>query len=96
MSREVLGDARPALRPRAGVELAVCRGDAELLTDYAGEIDLDVEAFDSALDDGTYAEKVQSQYEESISLGAARPTFLFNEVPYPRTSVCPCRGLSRS
>jgi len=65
-----------------------------LLTDYAGEIDLDVEAFDSALDDGTYAEKVQSQYEESISLGLpGTPTFLFNEVPYPSDIGLSMQGL---
>ena len=54
------------------------------LTGYARELDLDVDAFDAALDDGTYAEKVQSQYDESIALGLpGTPTFIFGNVLFP-------------
>lgn len=55
-----------------------------LMSVYAEDLDLDVEAFDAALDDGTYTEKVQAQYEESLALGLpGTPSFLFNNVLFP-------------
>ncbi|MGC9521689.1 MAG: thioredoxin domain-containing protein, partial [Anaerolineae bacterium] len=39
------------------------------LSTYAEQLDLDVEQFDTALEEGTYAEKVQSQYDEARELG---------------------------
>jgi cyclophilin family peptidyl-prolyl cis-trans isomerase len=51
---------------------------------YAEQLDLDIEAFDAALDNGTYREKVQAQYEESLEVGLpGTPSFLFNNVLFP-------------
>lgn len=56
----------------------------EKLTEYADDLGLDVAAFNKALDDGTYTEKVQAQYEEAQMLGLpGTPTFIFNGVMFP-------------
>jgi protein-disulfide isomerase/cyclophilin family peptidyl-prolyl cis-trans isomerase len=64
------------------------------LSEYAGILDLDVEEFDKALDDGTYSAKVTAQYEESRDLGLpGTPTFLYNGVLYPSDIGLSYQGL---
>ncbi|MBN2007296.1 MAG: thioredoxin domain-containing protein [Anaerolineae bacterium] len=54
------------------------------LTDYATVVGLDVAAFNKALDDGTYTEMVEAQYQESQLLGLpGTPSFIFNGVLFP-------------
>ena len=55
-----------------------------LMSVYAEKLDLDIEAFDAALDNGTYTEKIQAQYEESLEVGLpGTPSFLFDNVLFP-------------
>jgi protein-disulfide isomerase/cyclophilin family peptidyl-prolyl cis-trans isomerase len=64
------------------------------MSEYAAELDLDVEAFDAALDEGTYVEKIEAQYDESISLGLpGTPTFIFDNVLFPSDIGLSYQGL---
>ena len=64
------------------------------LSEYAAELGLDVEAFDAALDDGTYRDKVQAHYEESRVLNLpGTPSFLFNGVLFPAEMGLSFRGM---
>jgi protein-disulfide isomerase len=52
----------------------------EVLTDFAAELDLDVDTFTTCLEEGTYADLVRTQTQESQSLGVTgTPAFLINE-----------------
>ncbi len=54
------------------------------LTEYATDLDLDVDVFNKALDDETYLAKVQAQYQEAQSLGLpGTPSFVFDGVLFP-------------
>ncbi len=54
------------------------------LTSYAKDLSLDVDAFNAALDDGTYADKVKSQYDEAIALNLpGTPSFIFDNILFP-------------
>ena len=65
-----------------------------LMSVYAKKLDLDVEAFDAALDNGTYREKIQAQYEESLALGLpGTPSFLFDNVLFPSDIGLSFRGM---
>jgi len=65
-----------------------------VLSSYAEQIGLDVAKFDAALDEGTYLEKVQAQYNESVELGLpGTPSFLFNDVLFPSDIGLSKRGL---
>jgi protein-disulfide isomerase/cyclophilin family peptidyl-prolyl cis-trans isomerase len=56
----------------------------EQLNAYAEELGLDVEQFDQDMEQDTYLDKIQAQYQESIQLGLrGTPSFLFNDVQYP-------------
>lgn len=64
------------------------------LSEYAEMLDLDVDQFDTALDDGTYTAKVTAQYEESRELGLpGTPTFIYNGVLYPSDIGLSYQGL---
>lgn len=61
---------------------------------YAEQLELDVEAFDAALDEGTYDEKLQAQYDEAIELGLpGTPSFIFNNVLFPSDIGLSYQGL---
>lgn len=65
-----------------------------VLSSYAEQIGLDVAQFDAALDEGTYLEKVQSQYDQAITLGLpGTPSFIFNDVLFPSDIGLSKRGL---
>lgn len=65
-----------------------------VLTGYAEALDLDVEAFNAALDNGTYAEKVETQYNESMALGLpGTPSFIFGNVLFPSDIGLSLQGL---
>lgn len=65
------------------------------LSTYAEELELDVEAFDTALEEGTYAEKVQAQYDESLELGLpGTPSFIFGNVLFPSDIGLSLQGLT--
>ena len=51
----------------------------DLFVGYAGDLDLDVEAFASALQEGSYRDRVERQYEQAVELGLrGTPTFFLN------------------
>ena len=55
-----------------------------VLSGYAKEIGLDVKAFDQALADHKYKEKVEAGYDESVALGLqGTPSFIVDGVHYP-------------
>jgi protein-disulfide isomerase/cyclophilin family peptidyl-prolyl cis-trans isomerase len=65
------------------------------LSSYAEELDLDVERFDRELENGTYEDKVQAQYDEARELGLpGTPTFIFNNVLFPSDIGLSYQGLS--
>ena len=65
-----------------------------VLTTYAEALQLDVDAFNAALDGGTYTEKVQSQYNEGAALGLpGTPSFIFNNVLFPSDIGLSLQGL---
>jgi cyclophilin family peptidyl-prolyl cis-trans isomerase/protein-disulfide isomerase len=65
------------------------------LSSYAEELDLDVEAFDAALADGTFTAKVEAQYEEARMLGLpGTPSFLFDNVLFPSDIGLSLQGLT--
>ena len=67
----------------------------EELSSYAEALDLDVERFDRELENGTYEEKVQAQYDEARELGLpGTPTFVFNNVLFPSDIGLSYQGLS--
>lgn len=54
------------------------------LSSYADELDLDVDEFDQALANGTYADNVQADYDEARVLGLpGTPSFIFDNVLFP-------------
>ncbi len=64
------------------------------LSEYAADLDLDVERFERELENGTYEEKVQAQYDESRELGLpGTPTFIFNNVLFPSDIGLSYQGL---
>ena len=66
----------------------------EKLNEYAETLDLDVERFERELENGTYEEKIQAQYEESRELGLpGTPTFIFNNILYPSDIGLSYQGL---
>ncbi len=55
-----------------------------VLTGYAEALDLDVEAFNAALDNGTFTEKVKAQNDEAMELRLpGTPSFIFDNVLFP-------------
>ncbi len=66
----------------------------EQLSVYAEELDLDVEAFDTALAEGTYAPKVDAQYEEARELQLpGTPSLIFDNVLFPSDIGLSLQGL---
>jgi protein-disulfide isomerase/cyclophilin family peptidyl-prolyl cis-trans isomerase len=64
------------------------------LSTYAEELDLDVDAFDTALAEGTYTAKVEAHYEESRVLGLpGTPSFIFDNVLFPSDIGLSLQGL---
>jgi len=64
------------------------------MSGYAEQLGLDVERFDQELDDGTYAEKVQSDYQQALTLGLpGTPTFIFDNVLFPSDIGLSYQGL---
>ncbi len=56
----------------------------EKMIEYADELDLDVEEFETALEEGTYRDKIEVQYQESQALGLpGTPTFIYDDTLYP-------------
>ena len=56
----------------------------ELLSGYAEELGLDTEAFDQALADGTYNDKVMAAYNAAVAAGlSGTPSFAASGVHYP-------------
>ncbi|MGC9468792.1 MAG: peptidylprolyl isomerase [Anaerolineae bacterium] len=65
------------------------------LSTYAEEIGLDVEQFNEALEEGTYTEKVQGQYDESRELQLpGTPSFIFDNVLFPSDIGLSLQGLT--
>ncbi|MCU0519114.1 MAG: peptidylprolyl isomerase [Anaerolineae bacterium] len=65
-----------------------------VLTSYAQTLQLDVDAFNAALDGGTYTEKVKSQYNEGLELGLpGTPSFIFDNVLFPSDIGLSLQGL---
>lgn len=57
------------------------QGAETIFKGLAGELGLDQALFDACLDGGTYAEKVDADYQEGVIAGvSATPTFLINGV----------------
>ena len=55
-----------------------------ILSGYAEELGLDTEAFDQALADGTYTDKVMDAYEAAATIGLrGTPSFIASGVHYP-------------
>jgi cyclophilin family peptidyl-prolyl cis-trans isomerase len=51
----------------------------ELFVDLADDLGLDAEAFASALEEGTYRDRVERQYDQAVELGLrGTPTFFLN------------------
>ncbi len=66
-----------------------------LLSTYAEQLDLDVDQFDTALEEGTYVEKVQSQYDEARELGLpGTPSFIFDDILFPSDIGLSLQGLT--
>jgi cyclophilin family peptidyl-prolyl cis-trans isomerase len=56
----------------------------EVLSGYAEELELDTEAFDKALKDGTYTDKVMAAYNAAGAAGLpGTPSFIASGVHYP-------------
>lgn len=56
----------------------------DTLIEYADELDLDVEAFETALDEHTYREDIMADYEAYQEYGQmATPTYVINKIFYP-------------
>jgi cyclophilin family peptidyl-prolyl cis-trans isomerase len=56
----------------------------DVLSGYAEELGLDVEAFDEALADGTYTDKVMDAYDSAGAAGlSGTPSFMASGVHYP-------------
>ncbi len=56
----------------------------DTLVEYAGELELDVEAFETALNEHTYREEIMADYEAYQEYGQmATPTYVVNKVFYP-------------
>jgi cyclophilin family peptidyl-prolyl cis-trans isomerase len=69
-------------------------GVREKLTEYAEQLELDVERFNRELDEGTYTEKVEAQYQEATELQLpGTPSFLFNDVLYPSSMGLSYQGM---
>ncbi len=84
----LLFDGRDAWQPLSEDDIL------DTLSGYAAELDLDVERFERELENGTYEEKVQAQYEESRELGLpGTPTFIFNNVLFPSDIGLSYQGL---
>ena len=65
------------------------------LTEYAKELGLDMKQFEHALDNGTYAAKVQAQYDEAANLELpGTPAFIFNGVLFPSDMGLSYQGLA--
>lgn len=66
----------------------------ERLSSYAEDLELDVDAFDTALKEGTYTAKVNGHYEEARELGLpGTPTFIFDNVMFPSDIGLSLQGL---
>ncbi|MGC9349169.1 MAG: peptidylprolyl isomerase [Anaerolineae bacterium] len=66
----------------------------EALTGYAEELDLDVDEFNRALDDGVYTEAVRAEYDDARELALpGTPTFIFNNVLFPSDIGLSFQGL---
>jgi protein-disulfide isomerase/cyclophilin family peptidyl-prolyl cis-trans isomerase len=56
----------------------------EKMSEYAEQLELDVEQFDSELDDDTHVPHIEEELAESQELGLpGTPTFIFNNIVYP-------------
>lgn len=56
----------------------------DLLSGFAEELGLDVVQFRQDLEDHTYQEKIQSQYQDAVVVGLpGTPSFIINDQPYP-------------
>ncbi len=65
------------------------------LSDYAEELGLDLEAFDAALDNHTYLDKIRSQYAEAAEMRlGGTPTFIFNNLLFPSDIGLSFQGLT--
>jgi len=54
------------------------------LVEYAGELELDTEAFETALNEHTYREEIMADYEAYQEYGQmATPTYVINKIFYP-------------
>ena len=56
----------------------------QVLSGYAQELGLDTKAFDQALADGTYNDKVMASYNQALTIGlTGTPSFIADGVHYP-------------
>ncbi|MFP4393944.1 MAG: peptidylprolyl isomerase [Anaerolineales bacterium] len=56
----------------------------EKMVEYAEALELDVATFEEALEEGTYRDKIEAQYQESQALGLpGTPSFIYNDTLYP-------------
>lgn len=78
-------DMHDLLFARADEWKALSQEEArEKMSEYAEELELDVEEFDSALDDDTYVPLIEEELAEAQELGLpGTPTFIFNNILYP-------------
>ena len=54
------------------------------MIEYAEELDLDVEPFETAMDEGTYRDKIESQFQEAQAMQLpGTPSFIFDNVLFP-------------
>jgi cyclophilin family peptidyl-prolyl cis-trans isomerase/predicted DsbA family dithiol-disulfide isomerase len=54
------------------------------MSEYAEELELDIEEFDEALDEELYVEKVESHFAEAQAMGlGGTPSFIYNDLVYP-------------
>jgi len=83
---DLLFDQAPEWSVLSQVEVRV------LMSVYAEQLDLDIEAFDAALDNGTYTARVQAQYLEVGLPGT--PSFLFDYVLFPADIGLSSQGMA--
>ncbi len=56
----------------------------EKMIEYAEALELDMEQFETAMEEGAYRDKIEAQYQESKELGLpGTPSFIYDDVLYP-------------
>ena len=54
------------------------------MIEYAEALELDMEQFETAMEEGAYRDKIEAQYQESKELGLpSTPSFIYDDVLYP-------------